>query len=156
MTEDEMPGWRHRLNGHEFEWTLGVGNGQGGLVCCNSWGCKESDTTKQLNWTELRCCAQYTFYMYYFIFIIIQWDYYCYNDTITISILQMRKLRLRLVKQIDQDHAASKWQSLYLYLGLLGNCISTGCNAENKSSSKRSYNCFVRQPSIREQSVQSL
>ena len=47
--EDEMAGWHHRLDGHEFEWTLGVGNGQGGLACCNSWGCKESDTTEQLN-----------------------------------------------------------------------------------------------------------
>ena len=52
MTEDEMAGWHHRLNGHEFERTPGVGDGQGGLVCCNSWGCKESDTTEQLNWTE--------------------------------------------------------------------------------------------------------
>ena len=51
--QDEMVGWHHRLNGHEFEWTLGVGDGQGGLVCCSSWGCKESDTTEQLNWTEL-------------------------------------------------------------------------------------------------------
>ena len=49
-TEDEMAGWHHRLDGHEFEWTLGVGDGQGGLACCNSWGCKESDTTVQLNW----------------------------------------------------------------------------------------------------------
>lgn len=94
--------------------------------------------------------------MYYFIFIIIQWDYYYYNDTIIIPFLQMRKLRLRIVKQIGQDHAAIKRQSQDLYLGLLGNCISTGCNAENKSSTKRSYNCFVRQPCIREQSVQSL
>ena len=53
MTEDEMAGWHHRLNGHEFEWTPGVGNGQGGLVCCDSWGRKESDTTERLNWTEL-------------------------------------------------------------------------------------------------------
>ena len=52
-TEDEMAGWHHRLNGCEFEWTLGVGNGQGGLVCCSSWGHKESDTTEWLNWTEL-------------------------------------------------------------------------------------------------------
>ena len=51
-TEDEMAGWHHRLNGHEFEWTLRVGDGQGGLVCCNSWVCKESDTTEQLNWTD--------------------------------------------------------------------------------------------------------
>ena len=40
MPEDEMIGWHHRLNGHEFGWTLGVGDGQGGLVCCGSWGCK--------------------------------------------------------------------------------------------------------------------
>ena len=52
-TEDEMTGWHHRLDGHEFEWTLGVGNGQGGLACCNSLGCKESDRTERLNWTEL-------------------------------------------------------------------------------------------------------
>ena len=52
-TEDEMAGWHHRLDGHEFEWTLGVGDGQGALVCCNSWGRKESDTTEWLNWIEL-------------------------------------------------------------------------------------------------------
>ena len=52
-TEDEMAGWHHQLDRHEFEWTLGVCDGQGGLACCNSWGCKESDTTEQLNWTEL-------------------------------------------------------------------------------------------------------
>ena len=53
MTEDEMAGWHHRLDGHEFEWTLGVGDGQGGMACCDSWGHKESDTTEWLNWTEL-------------------------------------------------------------------------------------------------------
>ena len=52
-TEDEMAGWHHQLNGHEFEWTPGVGDGQGGLACCNSRGRKESDTTEWLNWTEL-------------------------------------------------------------------------------------------------------
>ena len=52
-TEDEMSGWHHWLDGREFEWTPGVGDGQGGLACCDSWGCKESDTTKRLNWTEL-------------------------------------------------------------------------------------------------------
>ena len=52
-TEDEMAGWYYWLYGHEFEWTPGVGDGQGGLVCCNSWGHKESDTTEGLNWTEL-------------------------------------------------------------------------------------------------------
>ena len=52
MTEDEMAGWHHQLNGRESEWTLGVGDGQGGLACCDSWGCKELDTTEWLNWTE--------------------------------------------------------------------------------------------------------
>ena len=54
-TEDEMVGWHHRLNGRELEWTPGVGDGQGGLVCCSPWGHKESDTTEWLNWTELNC-----------------------------------------------------------------------------------------------------
>ena len=49
MTEDEIAGWHHRLDGHEFGSTLGVGDGQGGLAYCNSWGRKESDTTEQLN-----------------------------------------------------------------------------------------------------------
>ena len=52
MTEDEMAGWHHQLDGHEFEWTPGDGDGQESLVCCNSWGLKELDTTEQLNWTE--------------------------------------------------------------------------------------------------------
>ena len=51
-TEDETAGWHHRLDGREFEWAPGVGERQGGLVCCDSWGCKESDMTEQLNWTE--------------------------------------------------------------------------------------------------------
>ena len=52
MTEDEMAGWHHWLDGHEFEWTPGIGDGQGGLACCNSWSHKESDMTERLNWTE--------------------------------------------------------------------------------------------------------
>ena len=52
-TEDEMAGWHHWLDGCESEWTLGDGDGQGGLACCDSWGCKESDMTERLNWTEL-------------------------------------------------------------------------------------------------------
>jgi len=51
--QDETAGWHHWLDGRESEWTLGVGDGQGGLACCDSWGHKESDTTEQLNWTEL-------------------------------------------------------------------------------------------------------
>ena len=52
-TEDEMAGWHHRLNGRESAWTPGVGDGQGGLACCDSWGGKETDMTEWLNWTEL-------------------------------------------------------------------------------------------------------
>ena len=51
-TEDEMAGWQHRLDGHEFEQALGVGDRQGSLACCSPWGHKESDTTEWLNWTE--------------------------------------------------------------------------------------------------------
>ena len=51
-TEDEMIGWHHRLNGHGFGWTLGVGDGQGGLACRGSWGCKESGRTERLNWPK--------------------------------------------------------------------------------------------------------
>ena len=49
MTEDEMVGWHHRLNGHEFEQALGVGDGQGSLMCCSPQGHNDSDTTEQLN-----------------------------------------------------------------------------------------------------------
>ena len=48
-----MVGWHHQLDGHGFGWALGVGDGQGGLACCGSWGLKESDMTERLNWTEL-------------------------------------------------------------------------------------------------------
>ena len=51
-TEDEMVGWRHWLNWHGFGWTPGVGDRQGGLACCSSWGRKESDMTERLNWTS--------------------------------------------------------------------------------------------------------
>ena len=55
-TEDEMVGWHHWFNGHKFEQTLGVGDGQGSLVYCSPWGHIESYTTEQLNWTELNWC----------------------------------------------------------------------------------------------------
>ena len=53
MTEDEMVGWLHRLNGREFEQAPGVGDGPGSLACCSQWGHKMSDMTERLNWTEL-------------------------------------------------------------------------------------------------------
>ena len=60
-TEDKMAGWHHRLNERRFGWTPGVGDGQGGLACCNSWGRKKSDMTEWLNWTEL---SEYTYQCY--------------------------------------------------------------------------------------------
>ena len=54
-TEDEMVGWHHQLNGHEFKQTLGDGEGQGSLACCSSWGCKESDMTEQLSNMKVPC-----------------------------------------------------------------------------------------------------
>ena len=65
MTEDEMVGWHHRLNAHEFGWNLGVGGGQGGLACCNSLGRKESDTTERLYWTELTTWVSFYFCISY-------------------------------------------------------------------------------------------
>ena len=53
-TDNDMVGWHHQLNRHEFEKALAVGDGQGSLMCCSPWGCKELDTTEWLNWTELR------------------------------------------------------------------------------------------------------
>ena len=63
MSEDEMVGWHHRFNGHEFEHAAGHGEGQGRLVCCSSWGHKESDMTVQLNnsqqsWDSIPCLSQ--------------------------------------------------------------------------------------------------
>ena len=65
-TEDKMVGWHHWLNGHESEYTPGVGDGQGGLACCSPWGCKESDMTEWLNWTET--FKKWEDYLLYYVF----------------------------------------------------------------------------------------
>ena len=67
-TEDEMAGWHHWLNGCESQWTPGVGDGQGGLACCDSWGLKESDTTERLIWSDL----------IWFPFILVHWFLKCW------------------------------------------------------------------------------
>ena len=58
-----MAGWHHWLDRHESEWTPGVGDGQGGLACCDSWGCKELDTTERLIWSETRFESQHMKYL---------------------------------------------------------------------------------------------
>ena len=64
-TEDEMVGWHHWHNGHEFGWTPGIGNGQGGLAGCCSWVCKESDSAEQLNWTDSNKCEMISYCKFY-------------------------------------------------------------------------------------------
>ena len=64
MTEDEIVGWHYWHNGHGCGWTLGVGDGQGGLACCSSWACKDLDMTEQLKWTELNWINVICIYMY--------------------------------------------------------------------------------------------
>ena len=70
-----MAGWHHRLDGRESEWTLGVGDGQRGLACCDSWGHKELDTTEQLNWTEWKMTTKPEFPLNfdYFVFLAQWW-----------------------------------------------------------------------------------
>ena len=63
-TEDEMVGWHHQLNGHEFEHVPGVGDGQGSLVCCSPWGQKELDTTEWVNWIELKLLPEFFFFFF--------------------------------------------------------------------------------------------
>ena len=74
-TEDEMVGWRHRLGGHGSGWTLGVGDGRGGLVCCASWGRKESNMTERLNWTQPSTRKEYkiTPWKLFYINYILKW-----------------------------------------------------------------------------------
>ena len=66
LAEDAMAGWHHSLDGRVSEWTPGVGDGQGSLACCNSWGRKELDMTERLNWTDSHfvSCPNNVFYIY--------------------------------------------------------------------------------------------
>ena len=66
MTENEMVGWHHCLNGHESEYVPGVGDRQGSLACCSPWGCKESDMTERLNYIIIK---NFTFYFRSFVII---------------------------------------------------------------------------------------
>ena len=80
MLEKEMVGCHHQLNGHEYVWTPGVGDGQGGLVCCRSWAHKELDMTEQLNWTEV---VEYSFrflslFLLIFLGVVFDGQYFCF------------------------------------------------------------------------------
>ena len=79
MTEDETVGWHHRLDGHEFEQASGVGDEQVSLACCSPWGCKESDTTEQLNWTEPNFSIFYGWENNTYLFSILQEKMVCFH-----------------------------------------------------------------------------
>ena len=101
MTAHEMVGWHHRLNGHESESTPGVGDGQGGLMCCSPWGRKESDTTERLSWTE-------TFYKHLFY-------YSCYFPTLSFCI-RAALGRSRRRKAVRSSQTNLRWEeSLYSF-----------------------------------------
>jgi len=82
-TEDETAGWHHRLYGHEFEWTPGVGDGQGGLACCSPRGCKESDTIERLNLTEIQHTVKKSFKKTYIVTTYIALHFVLINTAIT-------------------------------------------------------------------------
>ena len=78
-TEDKMAEWHLWLDEHEFEWTLEVGDGQGGLACCNSWGGKKSDTTEALNWTALNWIFYFVYAEYSFTHLFVDGLLGCFN-----------------------------------------------------------------------------
>ena len=101
-TEDEMVRWYHRLNGHGFGWTLGVGDGQGGLACCGSWGRKELDTTDWLNWTELN------WYMY-----LLSLDLPCY---LPITLKIFKKDSFQIEEKCSSNSYTFLWIICVIYL----------------------------------------
>ena len=86
-TEDEMAGWHHWLDGCESEWTPGVGDGQGGLVCCDSWGRKESDTTERLIWSDL--IIVFSFYYFLFLFFLFYFIFKLYIIVLVLPNIKM-------------------------------------------------------------------
>ena len=92
MTEDEMVGWHHWFDGHEFGKVLGVGDGQGSLAGCSPWGRQESDTTERLNWTELMS-----------LFLFHRWVHFCHNLDPTCKWYHMVFVFLRLTYLIEHN-----------------------------------------------------
>ena len=110
-TEDEIVGWHHRLNGHEFEQALRVGDGQGSLACCSPWGCKELDMTEQLNWTETLVIFQEQQWRFsYFLYTSIRISHRN-NHCLQILIEHLPKLFYSAIKSTSANSAAKSFQS---------------------------------------------
>ena len=121
-TEDEMVGWHHRLNGHGFEWTLGLGDGQGGLACCSSWGRKESYATEWLNWTELNLIKDLSkTWVILFPWISTSWENY-YSQTLvsqeTNREILAKKLAVKTKVKVDVGSGVKgkKKKNIYIYI----------------------------------------
>ena len=95
MTQDEMAVWHHWLDGHESEWTPGDDDGQGSLVCCDSWGLKESDTTERLNWTELNWTSTLDFFAFELPFFKKFYFILLYNTVLVLPYINMNLSELR-------------------------------------------------------------
>ena len=105
-TEDEMVGWRHPFNGHEFEQILRVGDGQGGLACCSPWGWKELATTEQLNWTEggntkrknREAKGMKEFISVYFLYF--SCELFAFNHFVILGMHRVREIHLRYLSKV--------------------------------------------------------
>ena len=105
MTEDEMAGWHHWLDGRESEWIPGVADGQGGLACCDSQGRKESDTTEQLNWTELN--------WYHPCITARMYTWWKQRPSVLVIAICMRGRRANLIIKFSFTFFSSMWLRLY-------------------------------------------
>ena len=113
--EDEVVGWHQRHNGHGFGWTPGVGDGQGGLACCGSWGHKELDTTEHLNWTE-----------------VVGWS----------SLVGRQPLQIRWEWSMSLDHEFWRWSSTSSTLAVCLDCSRTERGSGDRAWSTFSFLFF--------------
>ena len=114
MTEDEMVGWNHWLDGHEFEQALGGGDGQGSLVCCSPWGPKESDMTERLNWILLRTGSDSSFHFWRSLFTLTNW-----SDTVEWADSEQLSGLTTQVSRIEElvTWQCFKWQESGMHCG---------------------------------------